>query len=97
VTARALPVGSSVRVREGTPLWHQRTPAYLQGRVGVVERFCGAFPEPGLAACHRGGGSETPLYRVRFRMADLWQAAESPADSLEAELFADWLEPVPER
>ncbi|MGB3409486.1 MAG: nitrile hydratase, partial [Jannaschia sp.] len=33
-----------------------------------------------------------PLYRVRFRMGDVWTSADSPDDTLDAEIYAHWLE-----
>lgn len=84
-----------VRVRSWAPPGHVRTPAYLRGRIGKIERPLGRFANPeqlayGLAA------EAVPLYRVRFRMADLWgDAAERPEDTLDAEIYAHWLEPAP--
>ena len=38
-----------------------------------------------------------PLYRVRFTMAELWgDRAERPEDTLDAEIYAHWLEEVPD-
>ena len=38
---------------------------------------------------------EKPLFRVRFSMRDIWgEAAENPDDTLDAELYAHWLEKV---
>ena len=84
-----------VRVKSWAPPGHVRTPAYLRGRIGKIERPLGRFANPeqlayGLAA------EALPLYRVRFRMADLWgDAAERPEDTLDAEIYVHWLEPAP--
>lgn len=83
-----------VRVATMAPPGHIRAPWYLRGKTGVVERPLGEFANPeklayGLPAELR------PLYRVRFTMAEVWGAdAERPDDTLDAELFAHWLEPV---
>jgi len=83
-----------VRVRAMMPPGHVRTPAYLRGRTGVIERRLGDFANPeqlayGLPAERR------PLYRVRFTMAEIWgDAAEAPGDTVDAEIFGHWLERV---
>ena len=38
--------GDRVRVREAYPIGHVRTPYYIRGKTGVVERLCGAYPNP---------------------------------------------------
>jgi nitrile hydratase len=76
------------------PPGHVRTPCYLRGKTGTVERILGPFPNP-EALAYRQAASKLPLYRVRFRMQDLWgDAAENPGDTLEAEIYAHWLEEV---
>lgn len=85
--------GAVVRVRTGAGPGHIRTPFYLRGRRGRVERVCGAFANPEELAYHRDGRPPVPLYRVRFTMAELWgAAAERPGDTLDAEIFETWLE-----
>ncbi len=83
-----------VKVRADMPPGHVRTPAYLRGKIGVTERLLGPFPNPeDLAYGHVG--QSLILHRVRFSMAELWgDAAEAPEDTLEAEIYAHWLEPV---
>ncbi len=83
-----------VKVRTDMPPGHVRTPSYLRGKVGVTERVLGPFPNPeNLAYGH--SGTPLPLYRVRFTMAEIWGAdAETPNDTLEAEIYAHWLEPA---
>ncbi len=86
--------GSAVRVRAGDGPGHMRTPWYLRGRLGRVERICGGFPNPEELAYGRAG-APLPLYRVRFTMAELWGAeAERASDTLDAEIFEHWLEPA---
>ena len=58
--------GDRVRVRKAYPLGHIRTPYYIRGHTGVIERLCGAFPNPDELAQMRSGLPEIPLYRVRF-------------------------------
>ncbi|MEM6325358.1 MAG: SH3-like domain-containing protein [Pseudomonadota bacterium] len=83
-----------VRVRAWYPPGHVRAPAYLRGKEGVIERALGAFANPEKLA-YRLPAEKQPLYRVRFTMAELWgAAAETPEDTLDAELYAHWLEPL---
>ncbi|HEX5092954.1 MAG TPA: SH3-like domain-containing protein, partial [Burkholderiales bacterium] len=65
VDARFRP-GDRVKVRKAAPLGHLRTPFYIRGCSGVVERICGAFPNPEELAQQRDGLPAQPLYRVRF-------------------------------
>ena len=83
-----------VRVKTWSPPGHIRTPAYLRGKTGEVERALPAFPNPELLA-YGLPAPKVPLYRVRFSMAEIWgDDAERPDDILEAEIFAHWLEPA---
>lgn len=83
-----------VRVRASMPPGHIRTPAYLRGKTGTIERSLGPFPNP-EALAYRQPAPAQPLYRVRFTMADIWGAlAENPGDTLDAEIYAHWLEPL---
>jgi len=87
--------GDVVWVLPGDGPGHIRTPWYLRGRLGRVERICGAFQNPEELAYHRAGGADVPLYRVRFSMAEIWGAgAERPDDTLDAEIFEHWLAPA---
>ena len=67
-------VGQAVRVRreEARIRWrkpHLRTPGYLFGSLGVVERILGSFPNPEYEAFKFGGNTtsaQQPLYLVSF-------------------------------
>jgi len=85
--------GDAVRVKRGEAPGHIRTPWYLRGRTGRVERICGDFANPEELAYHRDGKPLRPLYRVRFSMAELWGAdVERPDDTVDVEIFEHWLE-----
>jgi nitrile hydratase len=74
------------------PPGHVRAPFYLRGKTGEVERTLGRFKNPEQLAYGLPAGEKT-LYRVRFTMAELWgDAAENPADTLDAEIYDHWLE-----
>ncbi len=85
--------GDRVRVRNAAPLGHIRTPFYIRGHAGVVERLCGSFPNPEELAQMRDGLPAQPLYRVRFAQKDVWPDYRgNPADVVEIEIFQHWLE-----
>lgn len=89
------PLTTRVRVKSMMPPGHVRAPAYLRGKTGTIERPLGAFGNPEQLAYGLPAEAK-PLYRVRFTMAELWGAeAEHPADTLDAEIYAHWLEEVP--
>lgn len=92
VLARFQP-GQAVAVREAYPLGHVRTPYYVRGKHGVIERLCGAFANPEERAYARPGQPAQPLYRVRFLQRDLWpDYAGQPLDVVEVEIYQHWLE-----
>lgn len=85
--------GAAVRVRIDYPKGHCRTPYYCRGKSGVVERICGEFRDPEELAYGGEGLPKQPLYRVRFRQAELWPDYAGPAnDCVEIEIYEHWLE-----
>ena len=86
-------IGERVKVRAAAPLGHIRTPFYIRGQIGEIERLCGSFPNPEELAQMRDGLPAIPLYRVRFRQKEVWPDYRGPdADVLEIEIFQHWLE-----
>jgi nitrile hydratase len=87
--------GERVKVRAAYPPGHVRTPFYIRGHSGVVERLCGNYPNPEELAYARPGLPAQPLYRVRFLQRDVWpDYAGQPADSVDVEIYQHWLEPA---
>jgi nitrile hydratase len=81
-----------VRVKPMMPPGHVRTPAYLRGKTGVIERVLGPFKNPEQLA-YGLPANDKQLYRVRFTMAEVWgDQAECPTDTLDAEIYDHWLE-----
>jgi hypothetical protein len=94
VEARFKP-GERVKVLKAYPLGHVRTPYYIRGCTGTVERICGSFPNPEELAQMRDGLPALPLYRVRFRQKEVWPDYHGNEDDvLEVEIFQHWLEPA---
>lgn len=92
-TAPTFSIGDRVRVLNQHPPGHVRTPHYCRGRVGVIERLCGAFPNPEELAYNRNGLPAQPLYRVRFASSQLWaDYVGSANDVVEIEIYQHWLE-----
>jgi hypothetical protein len=82
-----------VTVKVMHPPGHIRTPHYLRGKTGQLERNLGQFGNPEQMA-YGLEGSTAQLVRVRFSMAEVWgDDAENPNDVLEAEIYAHWLVP----
>lgn len=89
-------MGKRVRVKTGAPPGHVRTPWYVRGKVGVVERVAGHFADPQELAYRRPGLPKQPLYRVRFALSDLWRDDEpgyAVDDTIDVEIYESWLEP----
>lgn len=87
--------GAAVQVRRAHPPGHIRTPYYVRGAAGVVERICGEFPNPEELAFGRDGLPLEPLYRVRFNQRDLWPGyAGGTRDTIDVEIYEHWLEPA---
>ena len=85
--------GDRVKVRDWYPPGHVRTPYYVRGKVGAIERICGTFNNPEHLAYDRADDPRT-LYRVRFAQADIWGKAESAGDTIDIEIYEHWLEPA---
>ena len=86
-------IGARVRVRKTAPLGHIRTPFYIRGHVGEIERLCGSYPNPEELAQMRNGLPAIPLYRVRFKQKEVWPDFQGAAsDVVEIEIFQHWLE-----
>jgi nitrile hydratase len=87
--------GDRVTVRRACPPGHIRTPFYVRGRTGVIERALEAFPNPEELAYGRNGLPKVPLYRVRFRQVELWpDYTGGPEDTVDVEIYQHWLEPA---
>jgi nitrile hydratase len=94
--------GDVVRVRkEDVGLaWrkpHLRTPGYIHGCTGIIERFCGIFNNPSDLA-YGEKGYALPLYRVRFNQKSIWlnhgkHYGGKDDDTIDVEIYQHWLEP----
>lgn len=96
--ANAAPVyvtGQRVRVLLVDPPGHIRTPHYIRGKTGVVERFVGYFRNPEERAYGRSGEPLRALYRVRFVQSQVWtDYGGGPLDTVDIDIYEHWLEPA---
>ena len=89
--------GDRVRILDLGKPGHVRTPTYVRNKIGVIERYCGAFENPEERAYGRWGLPPIPLYRVRIAQDDLWPDYDGPpGDALEIEIYDHWLAPANE-
>ena len=66
--------------------------AEVRGKVGVIERYCGAFLNPEERAYGFDGLPKRYLYRVRFHQIDIWPDYAGPThDTLDLEIYEHWL------
>ncbi|MCW2559040.1 MAG: nitrile hydratase, beta subunit [Mycobacterium sp.] len=89
-------VGDQVRVTDVPAAAHTRLPGYLRSHVGTVERV---FEGDYAYFCHTGDGigEPMPIYIVEFAPTELWGArAEDHPNSIYAELFEAYLQPIEE-
>ena len=88
-------IGDAVTVKRAFPPGHRRTPQYIRGKQGVIERICGAYPNPEELAYGFDGLPQKVLYRVRFLQTQVWPNYTGPAnDILELEIYEHWLEAI---
>jgi nitrile hydratase subunit beta len=87
--------GSTVRIRSLYPLGHLRTPFYIRGKIGYIERIAGEFQNPEELALGHKNLPKIPLYRVRFKQKDIWPDYQgSLLDTIDLEIYHHWLEPA---
>ena len=90
-----LKAGDAVRIAPFNPPGHRRTPFYIRGKQGVIERVCGEFPNPEELGHGFDGLPKKQLYRVRFRQQDLWSNSKGGADdTVDVDVYEHWLLPV---
>ena len=78
-------VGDRVRVADRSHAGHHRTPGYVKGRRGRIERIHGSFTNPETRAYGSDGLPEVVLYQVAFEL--------EPARTY-VDVYEHWLEEV---
>ena len=88
--------GDRVRVASVNPPGHRRTPFYVRGKIGVIERVCGAHLNPEELGHGFSGEPRRRLYRVRFQQQDVWPAyAGARDDTIDVDIYEHWLTLAP--
>ncbi|CAF1106476.1 unnamed protein product [Rotaria sordida] len=96
-------IGDKVRVRHENyaTRWikpHLRTPGYLYGKVGIIERCCGSYSNAEYFAYDNTDSTTIhyqPLYRVRFNQKDIWNHYEGDTnDTIDVDIYQHWLMPA---
>jgi nitrile hydratase subunit beta len=76
--------GDDVRIAARAHAGHHRTPAYVKGRAGRIERCHGAFTNPETRAYGNDGLPAQPLYLVSL--------SSETTDRVLVDVFEHWLE-----
>lgn len=86
-------VGDRVLARNIHPDHHTRLTRYVRGKPGTVEIDHGIFAFPDTNS-QSNGPKPQHVYGVRFHAQDLWGPDASPRDTVQIDLFDDYLEPA---
>jgi nitrile hydratase len=85
--------GDRVRVATRAHNGHHRTPDYLKGKSGTIERVHAAFANPEKRAYGADGLPEQPLYLVGFAQHEVWPEYGGQAtDRIYVDVYEHWLE-----
>jgi nitrile hydratase len=85
--------GQRVRVAARAHDGHHRTPGYLKGKSGTIERAHASFTNPETRAYGADGLPKQQLYLVGFDQRDVWpEYAGREEDRIYADVFEHWLE-----
>ncbi|MAI45582.1 MAG: nitrile hydratase subunit beta [Hyphomicrobiaceae bacterium TMED74] len=89
-------VGDRIRVAQASPPGHVRTPQFVRGKTGVIIRHFGAFPNPERLAYGMSGLPKLDLFQVKFDLDQVWDGngKYGPHDTVTADLYENWLEPI---
>jgi len=86
--------GDRVRVRMEDRRGHIRTPWYIRGKTGWVERVHGEFLNPESLGHGGDGLPKRPLYLVAFEQPKVWESYDAPYDKLLVDIYEHWLDPA---
>lgn len=91
-TAARFEPGDKVRVKFEDRPGHIRTPWYIRGKTGWVEKVYGDFLNPETLAFGRDGLPKRTLYRVAFNQADVFGKSSGASDKVLVDIYDHWLE-----
>ncbi|MGH7871631.1 MAG: SH3-like domain-containing protein [Candidatus Binatia bacterium] len=84
--------GDRVQVKFEDRPGHIRTPWYIRGKIGRVERVYGDFRNPELLAYGRDGLPMRTLYLVGFDQSEIWGKSAGPKDKVLVDIYEHWLD-----
>jgi nitrile hydratase len=85
--------GDPVRVLNEDRPGHIRTPYYVRGKTGWIERVYGDFLNPESLAFGGDGLPKRTLYLVAFNQADVWEQCKGTNDKVLVDIYEHWLQP----
>jgi nitrile hydratase len=86
-------VGQRVRARDINPVGHTQLPRYARGRAGIIVIDHGVYTFPDTNALFLGEKRQH-VYSVRFTARELWGNGASPHDTVNIDMWDDYLELV---
>jgi nitrile hydratase len=86
--------GDRVTVRFEDRPGHLRTPWYIRGKTGAIERVYGDFLNPESLAFGGDGLPKRTLYLVAFDQQDVWGRAAGSKDQVLVDIYEHWLDPA---
>ena len=86
--------GDRVQVRFEDRPGHLRTPWYIRGKAGWIERVYGDFLNPESLAFGGDGLPKRTLYMVSFNQQDVWGKAAGSKDKVLVDIYEHWLDPA---
>jgi nitrile hydratase len=85
--------GDRVTVKFEDRPGHLRTPWYIRGKCGWIERVYGDFLNPELLAFGKDGLPKKTLYLVGFEHGEVFGGAQRANDKVLVDIYDHWLEP----
>ena len=86
-------VGQRVRARDINPVGHTQLPRYARGKFGTITIDHGVYTFPDTNAQFLGQKRQH-VYSVRFAARELWGEGASPRDTVNIDMWDDYLELV---
>jgi nitrile hydratase len=86
--------GDRVTVKFEDRPGHLRTPWYIRGKSGWIEKVYGDFLNPEALAFGRDGLPKKTLYLVAFDQQVVFGKSEGSKDKVLVDIYDHWLEPA---
>jgi nitrile hydratase subunit beta len=86
--------GDRVKVRFEDRPGHLRTPWYIRGKSGWIERVYGDFLNPESLAFGKDGLPQKTLYLVAFDYGEVFGKPTDGKDKVLVDIYDHWLEPL---